>query len=145
MNGIVEWMKIGFVLLVVFMSTLKVEGARFRGLYSLFTIQTISSINITTIDPRNNQLKMNNQQDGNDINPPDGPPENQIIRQRHENRLAFAHGDPLPFPNIPYPLEDDDNILNIPPQPANLHPIPLGPITRQNLRTFPHAFNLLMH
>ncbi|TGO20985.1 hypothetical protein BPAE_0251g00180 [Botrytis paeoniae] len=88
---------------------------------------------------------MNNQQEGNDINPPDAPPENQIIRHHRENRLAAARGDPLPFPNIQYPLEedDDDNILNVPPQLGNLLPIPLGPITSQNLSTFPHAFNLM--
>ncbi|KAF7868748.1 uncharacterized protein EAF02_009484 [Botrytis sinoallii] len=92
---------------------------------------------------------MNNQRQENDSTPPAASPENQIIRQRRENRLAAGRGDPLPFPNIPYPLEQEEeeyeNPPNSPPQPANLLPIPIGPITRQNLRTFPHTFDLLMH
>ncbi|KAF7907371.1 uncharacterized protein EAF01_004958 [Botrytis porri] len=90
---------------------------------------------------------IDNQQE-NAINPADTSAKPQIIRQHRENRLAFINGDPLPFPNIPYPLEedDDDDISpNIPPRPMNFHPIPLGPITSQNLHTIPHAFNLLRH
>ncbi|KAF7955113.1 uncharacterized protein EAE97_000372 [Botrytis byssoidea] len=94
---------------------------------------------------------MDNQQEQNNSTPPNTPPGNHIIRQRRENRLAAARGDALPFPNISYPLgeeeEDNENPPNIAPPPANLPPTPLfiGPIASQNLRIFPHTFNLLMH
>ncbi|THV46400.1 hypothetical protein BGAL_0389g00090 [Botrytis galanthina] len=93
---------------------------------------------------------MDNQQKQNNGTPPDTPPENQIIRQRRENRLAAGRGNALPFPNIPYPLgeedDDDENPRDIAPQPANLPPARLlvGPIATRNLLFFPHTFNLLM-